>query len=244
MASSITYTGNAAFDDLYIPTPTKNEYGIDVIERKLGGAATNSAGSVGIVAYLGGLAQGQTYSYSGNNWYLQTYGDDKNPIFPTVSQIYKGLVAGIPDPFVSGESVERTMSKSTASSVSVTYWDSVNQIEVTANITGTLTMQYITRRTTWKYIYKSNSVQPGTTLTYIPPSSPKYTNLDVNISINVILSTTVATGGLPLSWGSDVPLALAAALSPVPYLAATTSATPIWGTPYFEVTDVVDLLLE
>lgn len=185
---------------------------------------------------------GSTLTLNAAAYYLQIWEDDKNPVFPTVTLQYKGLVAGIPDPFVSGESTDKTMTKS-ATNISITFWDYTLQQSVTKSVNATLNMQYRARRTTWKWIYFSTTTQSGTSLSYVPPTNPKYTTLDISNPDTVNIYSIITADGNN-NFGSGVPLALATALATTPYLEAVSSAQPVWGSPYIEVTDVVDQLLE
>lgn len=187
-------------------------------------------------------SHGSTLTLNATAYYLQTWEDDHNPVYPTVTLNYKGLATGIPDPWVTGETVDANMSRSTSMEVSITYYDFTLQANVTKNVNATINIQYKTRRSTWKYIYFATAVQSGTTLSYVPPNAAKYSALDVAYTPQIIVSTITADGGLVFA--SNAPIALATALAPALFGLVTFSAPqPIWGSPFFECIDQISQLL-
>jgi len=95
------YIGNCEFEDRCEPIPSKNEWGTDVLTRRVQGRADK------LRQYLNALRQGDTFSeYQG--FYLQTWSPDENPVFPTVTLVYKGLLNGIPNPRNSSSKSERS----------------------------------------------------------------------------------------------------------------------------------------
>lgn len=217
--TTTTYVGNGAFEDMYEPVSGKSEWGMDTLTRVMAGKQTS------LVSFVNGLNQGDTYSYHGNTYYLQSWEPDNDPVFPKIRMEYKGLFDGIPDPFVSGRTVEQSCSQTTADPVTITYWDAATQSSVTGDVMGTRTSRYITRESTYRYITSSR------------PSSPTYTALDVAMAI-IYLQSEITTD-VGANFASNAPAALATALFPSAYLEYTTDTNPVFGTPFFENTDCV-----
>lgn len=215
----ITYNGDGTFQDKYEPVPGKSEWGMDTLTRGMQGAQPN------LKLFVAGLAQGQTFAFNFNTYYLQTWECDNNQVFPTVTMVYKGLFDGIPAPFTTGRTCEQTSSQTTSSAISITYFDFTTQGSVTKDVMGTRNTRYITREANWKYI------------TIGRPSSPTYTTLDVSFTPQAIQSEITTDAGV--TFASNAPSALATALAPAIGNITTTECTPVVGSPYFECTDNV-----
>ena len=127
------------------PIASKSDWGIDTLTAEYQGAMP------GLVAYVAGLAQGQTYTYNGQTWYLQTWSDDKDTTYPTVTLTYKGLFSGIPSPLVTGQTIVQS-----------------GTISCTSPSVASRTFSYYTRQTTTRYISFSRPVLP----TYTTPDIP------------------------------------------------------------------------
>jgi hypothetical protein len=84
----ILYEGNAEFDDMAVPAKGKNEWGVDTLIRRMRGARSL------LPAFIASLAQGQSYQ----DYFLQTWEIDDDPVFATVTLGYKGLLNGTPVP--------------------------------------------------------------------------------------------------------------------------------------------------
>ena len=80
----ILYTGNAVFEDVYTPAKGKNEWGMDTLVRQMQGSVEE------LPEFIDGLAQGDEFE----GYFLQSWEPDKDPIFPTVTLLYKGLFTG------------------------------------------------------------------------------------------------------------------------------------------------------
>lgn len=215
----ITYNGDGSFQDKYEPVPGKSEWGMDTLKRGMQGSQPN------LKLFVAGLSQGQVFVFNFNTYYLQTWECDDEQVFPTVTILYKGLVAGIPAPFVTGRTVEQSSSATTNTAISTTYFDFTSQSSVTKNLVGTRNTRYLTREATWKYI------------TVGRPSSPTYNTLDVAYTPEVIESIITTDGGV--SWNSNAPSGLATALAPSINVVSTTNTSPVVGSPYFENEDNV-----
>ena len=216
---TVIFEGDGSFDDRYEPVSGKSEWGMDTLTRGMSGAQT------GLVTFIQGLAQGQTYSWNGNTYYLQSWEPDNDPVFPTVTLFYKGLNDGIPDPFVSGREMEQTSSATTNAPVSITFFDYESQTDVTREVMGTRTTRYRTREATYRYIKSGR------------PTAPTYTTLDTAMTPIVLQSVITTDAGV--SFASNAPAALATALTPSVYTETATNCVPVFGTPFFECEDNV-----
>lgn len=100
----IKYIGNCEFEDCCEPFGTKNEWGIDLLQRKVKGRADK------LRAFMAGLKQGDSINLTGyQGFYLQTWNSDDNPVFPTVLMTYKGLLSGtLPTPHTTKSTSERS----------------------------------------------------------------------------------------------------------------------------------------
>lgn len=215
----ITYNGDQSFADKYEPVSGKSEWGMDTLTRGMTGAQP------GLVLFMQSLAQGQPFVFNFNTYSLQSWECDNNQVFPTVTLVYKGLYSGIPQPFVSGRTVEQASSQTTASPISTTYFDFASQASVTKDLMGTRNTRYLTREATYRYIHNGR------------PTGPTYNALDVAYPPEAIESIITTDAGA--SWTSNAPTALATALAPATYNVATMSCDPVFGTPFFECTDSV-----
>jgi hypothetical protein len=91
------------------PIASKSDWGFDTLTADYWGAAP------GLVAFVAALAQGQTYTYNGNTFYLKNWSDDKDQVYPTVTLTYIGLFDGLPDPLVSVSELTQSGTISTTS---------------------------------------------------------------------------------------------------------------------------------
>jgi hypothetical protein len=165
------------------------------------------------VAYINALAQGQTTTFNGQTWYLQNWDSDHDPIFPTITLNYLGLNDGIPSPFTSGTTVVQT-----------------GTISCTTPSKASRTFSYYTRQSTYKYIKASR------------PTTPTYTTLDIAYTPTIFKSEIRNEDGTV--YLGNAPAGLVTALTPVGVVLTTTmTATPVFGTPYFECEDNVVSLL-
>lgn len=212
---SVTYKPSSGtgynFELKYTPTPSKSEWGMDMLTIQMWGAAP------GKETYEQSLAQGQTYSFDGQTWYLQSWDDDHDTIFPTFTLLFKGLCFGIPDPKVSGRTIIQTTVLScltpTPASRSITYY---------------------TRQSTYKYITAGR------------PTGPSYTSPDISVSIGdglEIIKSTINTADGAIYPGA-APAGLVTALTPVGVdVQAVMECDPVVGTNWFECEDTVTVLL-
>ena len=165
------------------------------------------------VAYINALAQGDVTNFNGQLWYLQNWDSDHDPIYPTITLNYLGLNDGIPSPFTSGTTVVQT-----------------GTISCTTPSKASRTFSYYTRQSTYKYINASR------------PTTPTYTTLDIAYTPTIFKSEIRNEDGTV--YLGNAPAGLVTALTPVGVvLTATMTATPVFGTPYFECEDNVVSLL-
>jgi len=211
MPATTTYKPSAGagyvFDDTTTPVATKAVWGMDTLTRKVQGAQPEE------VAYINGLAQGDVTNFNGQQWYLQNWDSDHDPIYPTITLNYLGLNDGIPAPFTSGTTVVQT-----------------GTISCTTPSKASRTFSYYTRQSTYKYIKASR------------PTVPTYTTLDIAYTPTIFKSEIRNEDGTV--YLGNAPAGLVTALTPVGVVLTTTmTATPIFGTPYFECEDNVVSLL-
>lgn len=189
--------------DVELPRPGKNEWGIDTLERTLSGPAPT------VIDFVDTLRQGQSYSFNDQQFYLQTWNQDNEVIFPRVILQYKGVLNGIPDPFVSGQQTEQTATLSCSSPQD-----------------ATRDVRYITRQTEYRYIAETR------------PTAPKYTTIDVDQAA-IILSSTIRTSDGKVYFGTVSAGLLSALSWVGYNDVAMMQCAPVFGTPYFEATDTV-----
>ena len=195
------------FADITTPTAVKSPWGIDSLTRKVQGAQPEE------VAYINALAQGDITNFNGQQWYLQSWDSDHDPIYPTITLNYLGLNDGIPAPFVSGATVTQT-----------------GTISCTTPSKASRTFSYYTRQSTYKYI------------TNFRPTTATYTTLDIAFTPSIFKSEIRNEDGTV--YLGNAPAGLVSALTPSGVnLIATLTATPIFGTPYFDCQDNVVSLL-
>ena len=195
------------FADITTPTAVKSPWGIDSLTRKVQGAQPEE------VAYINALAQGDITNFNGQQWYLQSWDSDHDPIYPTITLNYLGLNDGIPAPFTSGTTVVQT-----------------GTISCTTPSKASRTFSYYTRQSTYRYIKASR------------PTTPTYTTLDIAYTPTIFKSEIRNEDGTV--YLGSAPAGLVTALTPVGVVLTTTmTATPIFGTPYFDCQDNVVSLL-
>ena len=200
------------------PIATKSDWGIDTLTAEYWGAMP------GLVAFVAALAQGQTYTYNSQTWYLQTWSDDKDTVYPTVTLVFKGLFGGIPTPFVNGQSIVQTGTISVAK-------DIVNPDGTVVPSSATRTFSYYTRQTTTRYI------------STFRPFLPTYTTPDIPFT-PVIYKSEIRDADGTLYIG-NAPAALVTGLTPGAASPSTTMTCNevVAGSPLFECEDVCTILL-
>lgn len=213
------YWGSTSFEDICVPTQGKSEYGIDTVTRKMKGAAYL------VTQFLASLQQGQAFNFRSVSAtditqvfggggtgivYLQTWQSDDDPVYPTVSLNYKGLLAGSP-PKPQGTS-ELTLQSCTVSCASPT------------NASRDIT--YYSPQTSWKYI--SNGRVTTQQNQEVTGNSPE------------IFSSVIRNADGTVYFG-NAPVGLVTALTPAVVFGKLMNlqCTPVWGTPFYEVDEVV-----
>lgn len=191
------------FEDKYTPVASKNEWGIDVLTRAQWGAQP------GLVTFIQALAQGQTYSYNGGTWYLQTWECDNDEVYPTVTMTYMGLMGGIPAPKTDGEEA-----------------DLQGTFSVTSPSSATMTYSYTGRVGIYRYITSGR------------PTFPTYTAPDIDVEPVIWKSVVYNADGTRYLGNVPAPL-LAALTPVGHNDNALMSCTPIVGSPWFACVDRV-----
>lgn len=208
---SATYEGDATFTDIFTPVPAKSEWGMDTLTRVMCGSVGN------LVAFMGALAQAQTYSFNSHTFYLQSWSCDNDNVWPKVTLLYKGLIGGIPSAKVSGKMTSLSASLSCSDPDADT-------------ITATRNFSYFAREATYLYIASGR------------PTGPSNTTLDTAVTPVIWKSSIVAqskTNGQVTYNGGDAPTGIVTALTPAYYLQSLMECVPVIGTIYFECTDTV-----
>lgn len=220
----LIYTGAVTgVHEVELPQIDKNEWGIDTLKRTLSGTAPN------VITAQAALAQGATYSFGGITFYLQTWGQDNDPIFPRLILNYKGLRGGIPDPFpVTSQS--EMMSSINADGLSVSYAGKTI-------VSATQEVKYVAGQTTWRYIASSI------------PTAPIYGTVELSTFVILDSRITIALEDVDGNQSTQVlvgaaPAGVTSALTrtPTEYVIGP-NFSPIFGTPYYECEDQVQLRL-
>jgi hypothetical protein len=190
------------------PIASKSDWGIDVLTVQMWGAQP------GLVAYAATLAQGQTYSYNSQTWYLQSWSDDKDQTYPTVTLIYKGLFSGIPTTSVNGQTINQS-----------------GTISVTSPSDATRTFSYYTRQTTTRYIRTSR------------PTLPTYTTPDIPFTPEIYKSEVRTADGTLYLGSVPAALLTALTPVGTNNITTMTCTEIIAGVPLFECEDICTVLL-
>ena len=190
------------------PIASKSDWGIDTLTVQMCGAQP------GLVAYVATLAQGQTYSYNSQTWYLQSWSDDKDPTYPTVTLIYKGLFSGIPTVSVNGQTIVQT-----------------GNISCTSPSEATRTFSYYTRQTTTRYITTSR------------PTLPTYTTPDIPYTPYIYKSEIRLADGTLYLGSAPIGLVTALTPGAGTNQTTMTCNEVIAGVPLFECEDICTILL-
>lgn len=144
----VRFIGNCDFEDACQPFGSKDEWGLDILQRAIRGRADR------LKSYMDDLRQGQTV-LSHPGFHLQTWYADDNPVFPTVQLTYKGLLSGtLPEPFV----VESTSERSGT---------------ITATVNGderTYDFSYLSQEKTYRFVKNSNSQTADPAFSLATPS--------------------------------------------------------------------------
>lgn len=220
---AIIYVGSSIFTDVENPAPSKNDWGIDIIHRRMRGPSTVLAD------YIATLSQGQTYG----GFYLQTWEPEDRPPYAYVVLIYKGLRSGIPAPASFNSIVQQTGSTSadfSSQNGGLGYQYGVESISGAIvplyALSAVREFAYYAPQTVWRYIYN------GT------PSGAVYGSMGFSASPSVIRSRITTDDGH--SFGGNAPTGLVSALAASPFISIIAHASsPIYGTPYRECEDVV-----
>jgi hypothetical protein len=106
---AVVYKGRVGFEDTCQPAPSKSEFGMDTVTRVLKGSALLLQDFIKTIR-----TKTQCPGYEGCQ--LQNYSTDQNPVFPSISLFYKGLIDGnLPDAIGYDEYVVQTMTITTDS---------------------------------------------------------------------------------------------------------------------------------
>jgi hypothetical protein len=150
------FKGNCEWDEISVPVPSKNEWGIDVLTREFSGRADKYE------AFVKGLAQGTPFSVFGGTFYLQTWTGQPHRSFPTVALTYKGLLSGkIPDPVYETDTSPKSCTKTVVAS------GTGGGGSPTPNRTYEIT--YISTQRTYRFVSNEETSDPPQGLTYDPP---------------------------------------------------------------------------
>lgn len=190
------------------PIAAKSDWGIDTLTVEMQGAQP------GLSAYVATLAQGQTYTYNSQTWYLQSWSDDKDTVYPTVTLVFKGLFSGIPAPFVNGQSIVQT-----------------GTISCTSPEEASRTFSYYTRQTTTRYI------------STFRPVLPTYTTPDIPFTPVIYKSEIRAADGTLYLGNAPAALVTALTPGAASPSTTMTCNEVVAGSPLFECEDVCTILL-
>lgn len=237
----INYIGNAEFDDVFEPIKGKNEWGIDTLTRKVRGARPLAA------AYLAGLTQGQRLSDS-EEYYLQSWEPDDNPIWAEITLNYKGLLYGTPLPDIQNEITPAVgqISKNFATENfgkgriyrKQPLWklalldfagETVDEVVATRDVYTTgasMEFTYDAIQTVYRYISEGR------------PTAPRFYTVDIPRIPTIKRARIVTADGAV--YGRNAPGLLTADLEPIPFTRVVGFVSKnIFGTPFWECQDTV-----
>lgn len=224
--SQIVFTGKLEFRDMFQPSPSKDEWGVDTLERVVRGPASRYE------AFYRALRQGQVCNADipgANYFFLQTWQPINHPIFPGVAMTYKGLIDNVVPPDTSYTVRNELMSTISADGLSITAGDKTI-------VSGSNEIKYISPTTIWRYISRGEP----TVQKYGAPGSVRGA-LGIENLGNRIVGNTDEGDTIPYTQGT-APAALATALFGTPYVFVIgPSFTPIIGTPFFECEEICQM---
>lgn len=218
----ITYIGNASFQEVAVPAPSKAQDGMETLTRIMKGARTL------LPAFVNTLAQGQVYAtdYKLSTWDV----DDSDPVWGQVTLNYKGVKGGaagtMPNPTTSNSIVE-------ASGTASYYWaepypwdpaNDKNAVSAVADYT------YYAGQSVFKYFSMSQ------------PSNATHNTLGLSfIYVLKRIRTTVTNDDNSTTiFGLSVPVGIASALSLHYEINVVGFQTdPVEGQAYFQCEDTV-----
>lgn len=223
-ANPITYQGRIEFAENSRPALSKSEYGIDILRRTFIGASPLRA------KFDAGLSQGLLFSYNGARYFLQSWEWDDNKQWPTVTLFYKGVASGkMPNPQKTNASIIQNVSIS----AEVTWTPPIDP-EPEEPITETVTrdINYRAFQTNWRLVADSE-----------PLGNPLVGVTSRAVQPQIISSRiTTETSGLTYN-GNNAPAALVAATTITPgYFMLDQNAFEVFGSPLWEVDEVVALM--
>jgi len=231
------YVGQTNFDDVCQPVYSKSEYGIDIITRKMRGAASR------LLAFVSSLQQGQPMVSIGHidistgqnfpgfgntnglaSFALQTWTTDDDPVYPTVTLNFKGLLSGVlPKPLACNSQTLQTSSLSCNINTSATVIIGGQSFTLSGHATRTI--QYYANQTDWKYVTNQRiSAGTQTELSGIDP---------------IIRQSSIRDDNLGIVFSQEnAPAAYVTALFPAIVIQQMAfNCDPVPGTPYFEISE-------
>lgn len=144
-----------------------------------------------------------------DRFYLQTWTVDDHRTYPTVTMVHKGLLNGIPEEMASDDTSMQSLTVSTATPSN-----------------ASREMQFWATQTSYRYVTDER------------PIGPTYSETSTGID-PVIFSSVIRDENGSIYYGT-APADLVTALTPaIIDLVTGYSATPIYGTPFFECIDNV-----
>lgn len=217
VAGRVRYIGSTEFREVGQPQRNMAEYGISTLTRKFRGAAPL------LNAFMSKLTQGTEFSidpgdlfqtflnfFSGAGaMYLQTWTSDDDPVYPTVSLVYKGLLTGTQKPL---GATERCLQ-------SITVGCTTPQV-------ATREITYYSPQTNWKYITNTQIISQQQK--ELSGNQPEIFTSKITLS-----DGTVFNGNAP----ADLVSALTPAI--VYNKLINLQSEPVFGTPFFENTEIV-----
>jgi hypothetical protein len=217
--TTTTYLGRTAFAENSQPQINESQFGLDYLTRTFIGAAPLLA------AFIESLTKGGIYTYNGDDFYLISWSEDGDKLWPTVSLQYIGLSRGNPPPL--GEDDYSPQSVTVTATVDSDDPDA----EDGATMTVERTIDYIAGQTTWRY----TTLARPTTLLVGTTSQP---------FVPIILRSRITTSTGHTYAGANAPANLVIATTPaIQDQLLSLTATPQYSTPFFEVTETIGRLL-
>lgn len=215
----VNFLGRFEFSQCSAHRPTKNAYGLDVMQIDFRGAVFNLA------KFLATLSQGKRYDHEGRVWYLQTWEVDDNNLWPTVSLNCIGFATGkTPEPKPDNSFVNQTVTITGQ----VTEIDPLTSDPVIVSLTRTMSFRCM--QTSWSYINEGQIKGPriGRTEFVWNP-----------LVLSSVITANSTLGNFTYS-GANAPATYVTATFPaIVDFILDLSQSKVFGTPFYEVNEVI-----
>lgn len=218
LSGKVRYCGSTDFEEVGQPQRNMADYGISTMTRKFRGAAPL------LNAFMATLVQGTQFDISAGSlfqtfgqfftgagaMYLQTWTSDDDPVYPTVTLVYKGLLTGTQIALGSNERAFQSIT-----------------VGCTSPQKATRDITYYSPQTNWKYITNTRVTMQR---------QKEVTGQDPEIFTSKI---TLADGTVYGDEDAPAGLVTALTPATVYGKLINLQSEPVFGTPFFENTEIV-----